>query len=246
MLYLWASLKTQQETMRKQLLRTALLSTLGLSLMHMQAQAEQQYNKISFNTQVSQEVANDEIRVKLSKTTQAGDAKTLASTLNQTINQVLAISKKYPEVKVSTGHQSTYPRYNKNGSITGFTGSASLEIYSQNFTKASELIAELQSVMTIDNLNFGVSEQAKQTAEKNLRQQVIKRFQDEAQSISQAFGVKNYKIINVSLDSSSYQTQHFGGVNLRMASSKEVIPQEFEGGDSTLSYRATGTIELIR
>lgn len=228
--------------MKLRFLPVAVLGALGLSFFA-QAQA-QNYNQINFDTSVSQQIANDELRAKLSKTSQSADAKSLANTINQTLNQALTIAKKYPEVKVSTGQQDTYPRYNKNGTLTGFTGSATLHISSQDFAKASELIAELQSIMTMEDLNFSVSDKTKQSAETTLRQQAIKRFQDEATSISQSFGAKSYKIVNISLNSDTYQRQ-YEYAPLAASSMSKVATQEFAGGDSQLTYRVSGTIELI-
>lgn len=232
--------------MKRQLLTVALFAMSLLGYAAYAQSGNQSYNQVSFSTQVSQNVANDELYARLSKTAQSTTAKELANTLNQSINTALDIAKKYPEVKVSTSKQNTYPRYNKNGTITGFTGSVSLEIRSQNFAKASELIAELQAMMTVDTLVFKVSDNARQQAKTELMKQATKHFLDEAYAVSQAFGAKGYNIINVNLDS-DYPAQNYA-MDLRMASSasKEVAPQEFESGDSKLTYRASGTIELIR
>lgn len=231
----------------KKLLQYTALSALLCSIFGMQSHAEQSYNHISFHTEVSQKVANDEMHVTLTKTSQANDAKTLANILNQTINQALAIAKKYPDVTVSTGHQSTYPRYNNHGKIIGFTGSASLNIHSKHFDKASELMAELQTMMTVDNLAFVVSDSKKETVEKQLMFEVAKRFQDEAKSISHAFGAHSYKIVNINLNSSNnYQPMPFRAKMATADASGGVEAQGFESGDSKLTYRASGTIELIK
>lgn len=229
----------------RQLLQNATLGVLTFCMFGIHSHAQSSYNQISFHTEASQEVANDQIRATLTKTTQANDAKTLANTLNQTINQALTIAKRYPDVKVNTGHQSTYPRYNSHGKIIGFTGSVSLDVSSQNFTKASELLAQLQSIMTVDNLTFVVSDHAKETVEKQLILQVAKRFQDEAKNISKAFGASSYKIVSINLNSSSYQPTPFRA-KMAAAASSEVDAQNFESGDSKLTYRASGTIELIK
>lgn len=231
--------------MKKQLLKTALFGALGLSLLTA-SYAQQNHNQISFNTQVSQEIANDQIRVRLSKTAQANDIKTLANTLNHTINQALATSKKYPEITVSTGHQHTYPRHNKHGTIVGFTGFVSLDIHSQNFNQVSEFVSQLQSTMVVDGLSFGVSEQNKQAIEKDLMQQAVQRFQNDAQNISHAFGAKGYKIVSVNLDNADYQAQNFAYKARSAAESADIdIAPEFASGNSKLVYRASGTIELI-
>ncbi|MGB2139030.1 MAG: hypothetical protein ACPHVZ_01585, partial [Psychrobacter sp.] len=61
------------------------------------------YDQLTFETQVKEDIANDEVRASLYKKAQASDAKALATTLNTSINRALAIAKRYPSVTVSTG-----------------------------------------------------------------------------------------------------------------------------------------------
>lgn len=218
-----------------------------LAVIAMPSYAEPIYNHVSFETQVSQKVANDEIHMTLSKTAQANDTNTLANLLSKSANQALEIAKHYPDVKVTTGRQSTYPRYNNSGKIIGFTGSISLNVHSQNFLKASELAAKLQSVMTIDDLSFDVSDQAKQTIEKQLMIQATKKFQDEAKTISQAFGATNYKIVSIHLNNAhSPVAMPVMALRAKSAVADAAIEQNFQGGNSQLTYRITGTIELTK
>ncbi|OOR90049.1 hypothetical protein B0181_05175 [Moraxella caviae] len=207
-----------------------------------------EYDRISFESEVSQEVANDEMRATLVKTAQADNAQDIAKILNRTINEALKIAKKYPDVQVSTGRQSTYLRYADNSStkIVGFTGSASLELKSQDFSAASQLMADLQALMVTENLNFGVSEATRATAQKQLAHEAAKRFQSDALAISHSFGAQNYKIVNVQLNSNRYSVAPMMySAKLRDASGG-IEAQNMEAGSSKLSYSANGTIELVR
>lgn len=212
--------------------------------------AASDYNRISFNSEVKSEIANDEIRATLSKTAQATTAAGIAKTLNKSINEAMQIAKRYPEVQVTTGRQSTYPRYDSKNrdKIIGFTGSASIEIKSNNFEKASQLIADLQSIMVMESIGFGVSQQAQEAEETRLKTQAIKRFQDEAQSISNAFGAQGYKIVSVNLGGNN--SHYYPRPMVMMTSAKlmdaSIETQQFEGGNSTMSYTANSTIELVK
>lgn len=204
-----------------------------------------EYNRISFNSEVKSQIANDEIRASLSKTAQAATAAAIAKELNSSINAMLAISKRYPEVVVSTGQQTTYPRYNNAGKIIGFTGSVSLNLKSGDFAKTSQLIADLQSVMVVDDISFGVSDTLKEQEEKRLQLEAIKRFGKEAEDISRAFGSTGYKIVNVSLNGDGYNRPAMP-MMAAMKAAESSVPQNFEAGNTTLSYTANGTIELVK
>lgn len=220
-----------------------LLSLVGLNAY---AHEHETASQISFDTEVSQSVANDEIRATLSATLQAKEAKTIASHLNQTINHALTLAKKYPQVTVVTGRQHTYPNYDQDNRMMGFTGSASLEIQSQNFEKASELVAELQNTMTLDELYFTVSDATKSRVEASLIKQVASRFQNEAKQVSTAFGAKSYKIVSVNLNNSN---QYHRGAPMALAAfeapNDKIVRQDFEPGESKISYQASGTIQLL-
>lgn len=228
------------KTLSKTLLMSTLLAVSSTAL-------AEDYNRISFNSEVKSEIANDEIRASLSKTAQASTAAAIAKELNSSINAALQIAKRYPEVTVTTGHQSTYPRYDNKNKIIGFTGSVSLDIKSQNFEKASQLIADLQSTMVMENISFGVSEKLRDSEEKRLQLEAIKRFGNEATTISQAFGASSYKIVNVNLGGNNYYVRPVMAMtSMKAMDAAGVEAQNFEAGNTTLTYTANGTIELVK
>ena len=53
------------------------------------------YDQLTFQTEVKEEIQNDEVRATMYKKAQASDAKTLATTLNTSINN--AMKKRSPE-----------------------------------------------------------------------------------------------------------------------------------------------------
>ncbi len=229
-------------------IKLPLLLSLGMAGASMQVHAAENYNQVSFGVEVVKNVANDELTATLTKSTDHANAKTLANTLNTTTNKALSIAQKYPNVKVTTGRHHTYPRYDNKGKINGFTGSSSVNVQSQNFEEASELIAELQQFMTLENLNFSVSESTQKSVENELKTQTIQKFSTEAKEISHAFGVSDYKLVRVDLNNT------YGGIQVRPMMMKDYavaeaasspIPQAYEGGESRLTYSAQGVIELI-
>ncbi len=210
--------------------------------------AEVNYNQISLSSQVSQNVANDELNATLSKTAQAATAGVLNKTLNETLNQAHTIAKKYPDVKVTTGNHSTYPRYNNAGKITGFTGRASIQLKSANLEQAGELLGELQSLLTLDNLSFAVSDSARERIEQEMMIKVAQKFQTDAKTLSQALGAKDYKIVHISLQQ---QNSHHDYDRFVFSAAKAVAADasaqpELASGESKLGYTASGTIELVK
>ena len=205
------------------------------------------YNQLTFTSEVQSEVANDEVRASLYKKVQASDAKTLARQLNTAINAATTIAKRYPTVTVSTGQQRTYPRYDKNDKIIGWTGQANIDLKSTDFAAASQLIAALQETLVMDNLSFGVSEAKKDELERQLMSRASKAFQEQAQSLTAAWGAKGYRVINVNLNTGqNYPRPVYGAMMKAEAMSDSVPSQNFESGDSTITVTANGTIEMVK
>lgn len=206
------------------------------------------YDQLTFQTEVKEEVANDEVRASLYKKLQATDAKTLATNLNTSINKALAIAKRYPSVTVSTGQQRTYPRYDKNQKIIGWTGQANIDLKSTDFIATSQLIADLQETLVMENLNFGVSEVKKDALEQKLMTDASSAFQHQAKNLTRAWDARGYRVVSVNLNTgSNYPRPMYGAMNMRSEAADASVPsQSFESGNSTISVTANGTIELTK
>lgn len=223
---------------------SAVLLTAMMSYAHAEPTG---YDQISFQTAVKEEIANDEVRASMSKKAQAADAKTLATMLNTSINRALAIAKRYPTVTVSTGQQSTYPRYDKNDKIIGWTGQDNLDLKSTDFTATSQLIADLQETLVMNNLNFGVSEIEQDALEQKLILEASRAFQQQAQNLTRAWNAQSYRVVTVNLNTGNNNYPQPMYNSMRVSSAESSVPsQNFESGNSTVSVTANGTIELTK
>ncbi|WP_058368873.1 SIMPL domain-containing protein [Psychrobacter sp. ENNN9_III] len=206
------------------------------------------YDQLTFQTEVKEEIQNDEVRASMYKKAQATNAKTLATTLNTSINNAMKIAKRYPSVTVSTGQQRTYPRYDKNDKIIGWTGQASIDLKSTDFTATSQLIADLQETLVMENLNFGVSDAKKDALEQKLMTDASRAFQNQAKNLTRAWDARGYRVVNVNLNTgNNYPRPMYSGMRMRAEAADASVPsQNFESGNSTISVTANGTIELTK
>lgn len=206
------------------------------------------YDQLTFQTEVKEEVQNDEVRATMYKKAQASDAKTLATTLNTSINNAMKIAKRYPSVTVSTGQQRTYPRYDKNDKIIGWTGQASIDLKSTDFVATSQLIADLQQTLVMENLNFGVSDAKKDALEQKLMTEASRAFQQQAKNMTRAWDARGYRVVNVNLNTgNNYPQPIYRTMNMKAEAADASVPsQSFESGNSTISVTANGTIELTK
>ena len=238
--------------MKTTLLNKAALTTgsaLLLTAMMGSAHAEPTgYDQLTFQAEVNEEIQNDEVRASLYKKAQATDSKALATTLNTSINNAMKIAKRYPSVTVSTGQQRTYPRYDKDNKIIGWTGQANIDLKSTDFAATSQLIADLQQTLVMENLNFGVSESKKDALEQKLMTNASRAFQQQAKNLTSAWGARGYRVINVNLNTGGNSPRPmYSSMNMKASSDESSVPsQSFESGNSTVSVTANGTIELTK
>ncbi|PYE38334.1 SIMPL domain-containing protein [Psychrobacter fozii] len=237
--------------MKTTLLNKATLTTgsaLLLTAMMGSAHAEPTgYDQLTFQTEVKEEVQNDEVRASLYKKAQATDSKALATTLNTSINNAMKIAKRYPSVTVSTGQQRTYPSYDKNNKIIGWTGQANIDLKSTDFAATSQLIADLQETLVMENLSFGVSDTKKDALEQKLMTDASRAFQQQAKNLTSAWSARGYRVVNVNLNTgSNYPRPMYSAMSMKSDSLESVPSQSFESGNSTISVTANGTIELTK
>jgi predicted secreted protein len=237
--------------MKTTLLNKAALTTgsaLLLTAMMGSAHAEPTgYDQLTFQTEVKEEVQNDEVRASLYKKAQATDSKALATTLNTSINNAMKIAKRYPSVTVSTGQQRTYPRYDKDNKIIGWTGQANIDLKSTDFAATSQLIADLQETLVMENLSFGVSDTKKDALEQKLMTSASRAFQQQAKNLTSAWNARGYRVVNVNLNTgSNYPRPMYSAMSMKSDSLESVPSQSFESGNSTISVTANGTIELTK
>ena len=206
------------------------------------------YDQLTFQTEVKEEVQKDEVRATMYKKAQASDAKTLATTLNTSINNAMKIAKRYPSVTVSTGQQRTYPRYDKNDKIIGWTGQASIDLKSTDFVATSQLIADLQQTLVMENLNFGVSDAKKDALEQKLMTEASRAFQQQAKNLTRAWDARGYRVVTVNLNTNNNNyPRPMYSMRAESAAMDSAVPsQNFESGNSTISVTANGTIELTK
>ncbi len=225
----------------------AVLLSLGMATANATTHADSAGNIVNFSVASSADVSNDEATARFSKDAQAKDAAALAVLLNPTINKALDITKKYPSIRASTGNQSSYPRYDNKGKIIGVQGSAGLVLKSQNIDDLSRAIAEIQTLMTLDDLSFQVSDAQTERVKQQLMGETVAKFKSQANALSHAWGAKSYRLIQADMNTSAHQPErpYYGVAMAEVAADASAPRQELQAGESTIRYTINGTIQLL-
>lgn len=232
--------------MRHFILSSVLLSSAVLA--HVQAQPVESlnYQIINLQAEASREVSNDEMQAILFIEKSNRQPAELAAQMNQLMSQAIQTARKYPQVKVKTGSQSTYPIYDAdNRKLKEWRGRAEIQINSQDFKAASQLISELQQNFQTESISFSVSDQQRKTVENELMIEASKNFQQRAQAVSKAWNKNQYTLVNLNLNTNNYFPQPMVRSSMSKLASAEAMPvQDMSAGESKISVSANGSIQL--
>ena len=205
---------------------------------------EQRYNQVSLRADVSSEVAHDRMHVTLYSEAQHKDPAQLAAQTTQTLNEALQRARKSEGVIVSQGSRSSYPVYEEKGQqITGWRERAELRLESGDFAKLSSLTAELMQTLKMGGMHFSVSAPIRKQNEDALLKDAVAAFRARAQLATEALGGKDYKIVNLNLNSGGGYQPAMRSAAMKFGMDAAPVP-EVEAGTSQVSISADGLIEV--
>lgn len=212
-------------------------------------------NLMSLSASASTEVTMDTLSVTLSVTREGADAGIVQSQLRQALEGALTEARKAARPKaleVQTGAFSLSPRYapasNRTAapSIVGWVGRAELLIEGRDLQAVAQLSGRLPN-MTVAQVRFALSREAREQAEEAITQQAISRFRARADSYARQFGFAGYQIREVQVGLQEPLPIMARAPMVRaaaMAAPEEALP--VEAGKATVSSTVSGAVQMIR
>lgn len=233
--------------MRHFVLSSLLLGSLFNGNVFAQQTEALNYNLVNVQAEATRQVSNDEMHAVLYIEKSNKQPSELASQMTQLMNQALATSRKYPNVKVETGSQSTYPIYdNDSRKLKEWRGRAEIQIESTDFKAASQLISELQQNFQTQSINFTISDAQRKKVENELMIEASKNFQQRAQLLSQSWNKSGYNLVNLNLNTSNFYPQPvmMRGAMAKFADVEAAPVPDVAAGESKITVNANGTVQF--
>lgn len=205
------------------------------------------YNRVSLQAEASIQIPHDLMHVTLYTEERNSDAALLAQNITHTLNQAIQQSKEASSVKVSMGNRNSSPVYDDKGKkIIAWRERAELRLESTEFTQLSTLTGKLLEHMNMGSMRFSIAQSTKQKHEKQLLEQAIEAFQGRARLATQSLGAKDYKLVNLHLNSQGgYQPPMYSRAMVMSAPAHdEAATPQIEAGNTELKMVADGVIEV--
>ncbi|ENV34026.1 SIMPL domain-containing protein [Acinetobacter gerneri] len=235
--------------MRSLILSSVLLSTslLNSAFAATNSNNDINYNVVNIQAEANRKVSNDEMHAVMFIEKTNKQPAQLSSEISQLMNQAQALARKYPQIKVDTGSQTTYPVYdNDNQKLKEWRGRAEINIESKDFKAASQLISELQQNFQTQAINFTVSDEQRIKVENELIVEASKNFQQRAQIMSNAWNKSGYNLVNLNINTNRSYPQPIMGARVSMAkfAADSAPAQEMAAGESTITVSANGSVQF--
>jgi predicted secreted protein len=204
-------------------------------------------NRVSFSAERSREVANDWVTAVIGTSDEDSDPARLADRVNKTMKWALDTAKQARGVEVKSGGYTTHPSYDEKGKIARWAASQDLVLEGGDVDAVSALVGKLQSRLLLRSISFSVSPATRAKVEEALIGEVLAAFQERSKKIQEGLGARDWELVSLAI-----QTPGGPGpvpmyaARAEMMMDKAVAAPSFESGQSTLTARADGTIELER
>jgi predicted secreted protein len=158
-------------------------------------------NVVSLNSSAELEVTYDLLTVTLNATKDGPEAAAVQAGLKQVLDAALAEAKKAAQpgaMDVRTGNFSLYPRYSRDGRISGWQGSAELVLEGKDTQRVAQAAGKLQG-MNITNVGYSLSRELREKHETAITAEAIKKYQAKAAEVARQFGFAGYTLREVAV-----------------------------------------------
>lgn len=223
----------------------ALLLALGSAAMATEVPLVQ--GVVNLSASASVEVPRDVLTVTLTVTREGSDAASVQSALKQALDAALIEAKKLAkpgQVEVQTGNFALFPRYGKQGVISGWQGSAELVVEGRDMQAIAALTGRI-TTMTIARVGYNLSRELREKLEGELAAQAIARYRAKAADYAKQFGYSGFGVREVNVASSEPNfPPPMPRARAMAAAGDEALP--VEPGKGTVTITVSGSVQMIK
>jgi len=201
------------------------------------------YDRIELSYTSSDEVAND-ILVAVMFYQRDGEAPArLADDVNRTLRWAVEIAVKSPDVEVQTLQYRTNPVY-RNQKLEGWRVRQALRLESRNAKGLSELVGQLQERLSVQSIDYLLSDEARGAAEERLIAEALGGFRKRAALVTRELGRRDFRIVSLRVDTRRNGPQPLPMARSAMMAAEQAAPPALEAGVQTVQVEVHGTVEL--
>lgn len=202
------------------------------------------FDRVSFSVSASREVDNDTLVAVMYAQREGQNAAPLADAVNEAVTSAVARAKQVRGVKVQTLGYRQNPVY-RNQIVTAWRVQQSIRLESRDPAALSGLIAELQSGLAVESVEYTISPEARSEVENALISNAMAAYQQRAKLIASELGRATFRLVAMDVSTSSQ-----GPSPLRMratamvSDAPKVSSPTLDPGVQEVTVQVNATIEL--
>lgn len=206
-------------------------------------------NVLQLSASGTVQVQQDLLVLTLAATKEAADAAGVQTQLKQALDAALAETRRAAQpqqMDVRTGAFGMYPRYGKDGKITGWQGRAELVLEGRDFPRITATAGKIQS-MSISQIAFDLSREARAKVETEAQAQAIEAFKARASELARGFGFGGYTLREVAVNSNEMSPgprPRMMAMEAKAASYASDAPVPVEAGKAQVVVTVAGSVQL--
>lgn len=193
------------------------------------------------------EVQQDLLQMNLTTARDGTDPAAVQAQLKGALDAALAEARKTAQpgqLDVRTGNFALYPRHNREGRISGWTGTAELILEGRDLARITQAAGRIQT-MTLGGVSFGLSREQRARVEGEAQAIAIERFKAKAAELAKGFGFAGYTLREVAVNASEpgfAPRMRMAAQESRVVSADAAVP--VEPGKSTVIVTVSGSVQL--
>ncbi|RYF18514.1 MAG: DUF541 domain-containing protein [Comamonadaceae bacterium] len=192
------------------------------------------------------EVQQDLLTMTLTTAREGTDPAVVQTQLKNAVDAALAEARRNAQpgqMDVRTGNFALYPRHNRDGKMSGWTGTAELILEGRDFPRITQTAGRIQT-MTMGGVQFGLSREQRARVETQAQATAIERFQAKAAELAKGFGFSGYTLREVAVNTNEPGFQP----RFRMAAQEARVasdsPVPVEPGKAEVVVTVSGSVQL--
>ncbi|WP_298931616.1 SIMPL domain-containing protein [uncultured Ramlibacter sp.] len=203
-------------------------------------------NVLQLSASGTVEVPQDLLRMSLSTTREGPDPTAVQSQLKLALDAALAEARKAAQpgqMDIHTGNFSLYPRYGRDGKMSGWNGTAELVLEGRDFARITQTAGKIQS-LTLANVSFGLSREQRAKVEGDAQTQAIERFKAKAGELAKGFGFAGYSLREVAVNANDQGVPRPRMMAMEAKGAPADMAVPVEAGKSTVVVTVSGSVQL--
>lgn len=228
------------------LLRSLLAAALAAPLASFAQVLPPPENVVQLSAQAAVELPQDVLAITLAATREGSDPALLQTQLKGVLEPALAEARKAaqpPLVEVRTGGFNVSPRYNREGRIAGWVGTAELVVEGSDTARVAQVAGRLPG-MVVTGAGFRLSRERREQAEREAQGQAVAAFRARAAELARSFGFGGYSLREVSVQAQDAGFPRPRPMAMEAKAAVADAPVPVEAGRASVTVNVSGSVQL--